>query len=95
MDCPFPGMVHISGVHPMGSILEVRVHFGANGCVLVHFVLAVGRRWQRCRSSTQRNSRNHYSNLAECQSARNARNQRAFRDRHAIAKAQAEKKGRE
>ena len=48
-----------------------------------------------CRSSTQRNSRNHYCDLAECQSARNARNQRAFRDRHAIAKAQAEKKGRE
>ena len=22
MDCPFPGMVHISGVHPTGSILK-------------------------------------------------------------------------
>lgn len=29
MDCPFPGMVHISGVHPTGSILRsnrVKVH---------------------------------------------------------------------
>ena len=24
MDCPFPGMVHISGVHPTGSILIFR-----------------------------------------------------------------------
>ena len=23
MDCPFPGMVHISGVHPTGSILKI------------------------------------------------------------------------
>ena len=29
MDCPFPGMVHISGVHPTGSILDVKVLTGA------------------------------------------------------------------